>query len=128
MHGSPFAGSSGENRAQARERRFPRLAIHRSPGWINRFLRETNNPKSFTRTADPDKIIAAVRRGHQQGRAYRLHLVNNSNSTHTFTSERFFHWELGSGWSWDANSRIRYRDRARRAEGSVFRRDRTGTV
>ena len=64
----------------------------------------------------------------QQGRAYRLHLVNNSNSTHTFTSERFFHWELGSGWSWDANSRIRYRDRARRAEGSVFRRDRTGTV
>jgi hypothetical protein len=32
---------------------------------INRFLRETNdNPKPFTRTADPDKIIAAVRRGH----------------------------------------------------------------
>jgi transposase len=33
---------------------------------INRFLRETNaNPKRFTWTADPDKIIAAVRRGHQ---------------------------------------------------------------
>jgi hypothetical protein len=33
---------------------------------INRFLRETNNdPKPFTWTADPDKIIAAVKRGHQ---------------------------------------------------------------
>ena len=33
---------------------------------INRFLAETNdNPKPFTWTADPDKIIAAVKRGHQ---------------------------------------------------------------
>jgi hypothetical protein len=33
---------------------------------INRLLAETNNnPKPFTWTADPDKIIAAVRRGHQ---------------------------------------------------------------
>jgi transposase len=33
---------------------------------IKRFLAETNhNPKPFTWTADPDKIIAAVRRGHQ---------------------------------------------------------------
>jgi transposase len=33
---------------------------------INRFLAETNdNPKPFTWTADPDKISAAVRRGHQ---------------------------------------------------------------
>ena len=33
---------------------------------INRFLGETNeNPKPFTWTANPDKIIAAVRRGHQ---------------------------------------------------------------
>ena len=33
---------------------------------INRFLAETNdNPKPFTWTADPDQIIAAVRRGHQ---------------------------------------------------------------
>jgi hypothetical protein len=33
---------------------------------INRFVLETNNdPKPFTWTADPDKIIAAVRRGHQ---------------------------------------------------------------
>ena len=33
---------------------------------INSFLQETNdNPKPFTWTADPDKIIAAVRRGHQ---------------------------------------------------------------
>ena len=33
---------------------------------INRFLAETNDdPKPFTWTADPDKIIAAVMRGHQ---------------------------------------------------------------
>ena len=33
---------------------------------INRFLAETNNdPKPFIWTADPDQIIAAVRRGHQ---------------------------------------------------------------
>jgi hypothetical protein len=33
---------------------------------INRFVAETNNyPKPFNWTADPNKIIAAVRRGHQ---------------------------------------------------------------
>jgi transposase len=33
---------------------------------INRFVAETNqNPKPFTWTADPDRIIAAVKRGHQ---------------------------------------------------------------
>ena len=33
---------------------------------INRFLKETNDhPKPFVWTADPDKIIAAVRRGYQ---------------------------------------------------------------
>ena len=33
---------------------------------INRFLHQTNNdPKPFTWTADPDKIVAAVKRGHQ---------------------------------------------------------------
>jgi hypothetical protein len=33
---------------------------------INRFVREHNTePKPFTWTADPDAIIAAVRRGHQ---------------------------------------------------------------
>ena len=33
---------------------------------INRFLAEHNEkPKPFTWTADPDKIIAAVKRGHQ---------------------------------------------------------------
>ncbi|HUC18383.1 MAG TPA: IS630 family transposase, partial [Acetobacteraceae bacterium] len=33
---------------------------------INRFLAETNqSPKPFSWTADPNKIIAAVRRGHQ---------------------------------------------------------------
>jgi transposase len=32
---------------------------------INRFLAETNDdPRPFTWTADPDQIIAAVRRGH----------------------------------------------------------------
>jgi hypothetical protein len=34
---------------------------------INRFLAEANdNPKPFVWTADPDKIIAAVRRGYQR--------------------------------------------------------------
>jgi hypothetical protein len=33
---------------------------------INRFLAETNEaPKPFIWTAHPDKIIAAVKRGHQ---------------------------------------------------------------
>jgi len=33
---------------------------------INRFLNETNQmPKPFTWTAEPNKIIAAVKRGHQ---------------------------------------------------------------
>ena len=33
---------------------------------INRFVAETNkNPKSFSWTADPDRIIAAVKRGNQ---------------------------------------------------------------
>jgi hypothetical protein len=33
---------------------------------INRFVAETNTqPKPFVWTADPDKIIAAVKRGHQ---------------------------------------------------------------
>ena len=33
---------------------------------INRFVAETNHePKPFVWTADPDKIIAAVKRGHQ---------------------------------------------------------------
>ena len=33
---------------------------------INRFLAEANvNPRPFVWTADPDKIIAAVKRGHQ---------------------------------------------------------------
>jgi PII-like signaling protein len=33
---------------------------------INRFLNEINQmPKPFTWTAEPNKIIAAVKRGHQ---------------------------------------------------------------
>ncbi|HEU0060904.1 MAG TPA: IS630 family transposase, partial [Hyphomicrobiaceae bacterium] len=33
---------------------------------INRFLAETNkNPKPFVWTADPDKVLAAVKRGKQ---------------------------------------------------------------
>jgi hypothetical protein len=64
--------------------RHPRFVFYYTPtscSWLNAvegffakltrcrlkrgFLRETNdNPKPFTWTADPDKIIAAVRRGH----------------------------------------------------------------
>ena len=40
---------------------------------ISRFLRETNvDPKPFVWSADPDKIIAAVRRGHQTQTLRRL--------------------------------------------------------
>jgi hypothetical protein len=36
------------------------------PDLIHRFLEDTNaNPKPFTWTKDPDKIIAAVKRGYQ---------------------------------------------------------------
>jgi transposase len=55
--------------AKLTRRRLKRGAFHSIvdlQAAINRFLRETNNnPKPFTWTADPDKIIAAVRRGHQ---------------------------------------------------------------
>jgi transposase len=38
------------------------------PAAINRFVAETNNdPKPFVWTADPKKIIAAVRRGNRPG-------------------------------------------------------------
>jgi hypothetical protein len=38
---------------------------------INRFLRETNDdPKPFVWTADPEKIIASVKRGYQASRVY----------------------------------------------------------
>jgi len=41
-------------------------SVHELQIAINRFVAATNNmPKPFTWTADPDKIIAAVRRGHQ---------------------------------------------------------------
>jgi hypothetical protein len=50
--------------AQAR-----RVQVDRRPALqaaINRFLAETNDaPRPFTWTSDPDKIIAAVRRGHK---------------------------------------------------------------
>jgi len=32
---------------------------------VDGLLRDNDNPKPFTWTADPDQIIAAVRRGHQ---------------------------------------------------------------
>jgi transposase len=42
---------------------------------INRFVAETNeNPKPFTWTADPDRIIAAVRRGHQVLDSFHSHV------------------------------------------------------
>ena len=41
-------------------------SVHELKAAINRFLDETNNdPTPFTWTADPDKIVAAVKRGHQ---------------------------------------------------------------
>jgi hypothetical protein len=39
---------------------------------IKRFLAATNdNPKPFVWTADPDKIIAAVKRGYQASDSHR---------------------------------------------------------
>ena len=90
---------------------------------INRFLDETNdNPKPFTWTADPDKIIAAVKRGHQV--LDSIHLT-----THQFlqTSQRG-----GRGMSrWRQvwmrrmprlNSDVRLRSRLRgRFSGGFFR-------
>ncbi|MEO1192426.1 MAG: IS630 family transposase, partial [Pseudomonadota bacterium] len=41
-------------------------SVHDLHCTINRFLKEHNQmPKPFIWTADPDKIIAAVKRGHQ---------------------------------------------------------------
>ena len=55
--------------AKLTKRRFKRGVFHSLVALqaaINRFLAETNeNPKPFRWTKDPDKIIAAVRRGHQ---------------------------------------------------------------
>ena len=51
---------------------------------INRYVAETNaRPKPFTWTADPDEIIAAVRRGHQA--LDSIHL--NHSECDTKTSE-----------------------------------------
>ena len=49
---------------------------------INRFVAETNDdPKAFTWTADPNKIIAAVRRGHQVlDRSTSIHENNRSSA------------------------------------------------
>src|SRR5450432_1689839 len=42
------------------------LSIFDLQASINRFLKDHNmQPKPFVWTADPDKIIAAIRRGHQ---------------------------------------------------------------
>ncbi len=42
------------------------VAAEQAEAAINRFVAETNeNPKPFSWTADPDQIIAAVKRGHQ---------------------------------------------------------------
>jgi len=44
----------------------PEYAVVELQAAINRFIAETNNnPKPFVWTADPDRIIVAVRRGHQ---------------------------------------------------------------
>jgi hypothetical protein len=55
--------------AKLSKRRLKRSVFHSVvdlQAAINRFLAEHNQqPKPFTWTADPDKIIAAVKRGHQ---------------------------------------------------------------
>src|SRR6266446_2883071 len=55
--------------AKLTKRRLKRGAFHSIADLqaaINRFLKETNDdPKPFVWTADPDKIIAAVKRGYQ---------------------------------------------------------------
>jgi hypothetical protein len=53
------------HKAQAQARRLSRSVADLQAA-INRFLEQHNQQsKPFTWTADPDKIIAAVRRGHQ---------------------------------------------------------------
>jgi hypothetical protein len=56
-------------KALARDRNTPHkhvLSVVDLQAAINRFVIEHNaKPKPFTWTADPDKIIQAVRRGHQ---------------------------------------------------------------
>jgi hypothetical protein len=55
-----------EGRGRRGGLRVPLRSVVDLQAAINRFLAETNaEPKPFTWTADPDKIIAAVRRGHQ---------------------------------------------------------------
>ena len=55
--------------AKLTERRLKRGVFHSIVDFqasINRFLAETNDdPRPFNWTANPDRIIAAVRRGHQ---------------------------------------------------------------
>jgi hypothetical protein len=55
--------------AKLTKRRLERGVFHsvvELQGAIKRFLIETNaHPRPFQWTKDPDKIIAAVRRGHQ---------------------------------------------------------------
>jgi hypothetical protein len=64
-----FSRASSGFFAKLSKRRLRRGVFHsivELQAAINRFVREHNaEPKPFTWTADPDKIIAAVRRGHQ---------------------------------------------------------------
>ncbi len=54
------------SRARMRRSRGVFHSLVSSQAAINRFLVEANeNPKPFRWTKDPDKIITAVRRGHQ---------------------------------------------------------------
>ena len=60
------AGYDGLLRDKTRPSRIPDRCVVDLQAAINRFVAETNHdPKPFTWTADPDKIFAAVRRGHQ---------------------------------------------------------------
>lgn len=60
--GSNFSNDSGSGLSG----RGVFRSVRELKGAIDRFLDQTNNdPKPFTWTADPDKIAAAVKRGHQ---------------------------------------------------------------
>ena len=73
MIGFPFFGYGGmlrhARRDQHRDRRLQRGAFHSLvdlQATINRYLTEHNRkPKPFVWTAEPDRIIAKVARGHQ---------------------------------------------------------------
>ena len=65
-HGSTPSRASSQSSSRRRLKRGVFRSVADLQAAINRFVAETNDdPKPFIWTADPNKIIAAVRRGHQ---------------------------------------------------------------